>query len=337
MDRAEIVSGRWLVKAILTTLIAAGFALYFTVCLLFYQGQWQFTFFPSGRIKNIDLFAGSWARRTGPPSPHAAPQSAADVAALSGLPITDVRFDYTELGAARLDGWWIPARADDGNARNVSAPDTSSLSRFVVLFCPNGSTVLPENLGAMRAFHALGVSVFAFDYRGFGASQGGHPSQNKSYADGLAALNYLTGIRHIDSGRIVVYGAELGSAVAAQAARQSPDIAGLILENSQPSLANQVKREQHIHLLPMWLVFTDRFDISRIVPALKMPKLIIATSTKPEYESGAAEIYRETAGPRQMARIQISPAMPLYTQAEWRSAVGGFLQAISAKTVPQSR
>lgn len=336
MDQAEIVSGRWLVKAILATLIAAGFALYFTICLLFYQGQWQFTFFPSGHVTNIDLFAGSWTRRTGPAPPHAAPPSAADVAALSGLPITDIRFDYTELGAARLDGWWIPAHADDGDARNISPSRTSSVSRLVVLFCPNGRTVLPENLAAMQAFHALGVSTFAFDYQGFGASQHGHPSQEKSYADGLAALNYLMGIRHIDPGRIVIYGAELGSAVAVQVAHQSPNIAGLILENPQPSLANQVRREQHIHLLPMWLVFTDRFDISQIVPALKMPKLIIVTSAKPEYESGATAIYREAVSPKAIEHIQSFPAAPLYTRAEWQHAVGKFLPDITAKTPPQS-
>jgi alpha/beta superfamily hydrolase len=334
MDRAEIVSGRWLVKAILATLVGAGFALYFTICLLFYQGQWQFTFSPSGHIESTDLFAGSWARRTGPAAPHAALKSAADVAALSGLPIADVRFDYTELGAARLDGWWIPARAVSG-AKTGSVSNTSSVARLVVLFCPNGHTVLSENLPAMRAFHALGVSIFAFDYRGFGSSQSGHPSQNKSYADGLAALNYLTGIRHIDPSRIVIYGTELGSAVAVQVARQSPHIAGLILENPQPSLAKQVKREQHIHLLPLWLVFPDRFEISRIVPLLKMPKLVIATSAKPEYESGAAAIYRDAVAPKEKAQIQSSPATPLYTQAEWQHAISEFLQSISVKTPPQ--
>ncbi|MGC1920925.1 MAG: hypothetical protein WA682_13585, partial [Acidobacteriaceae bacterium] len=104
LGHAEIVSGRWLVKAILIVLAAAGVALYLTVCLLFYQGQWQFTFFP----------------------PKTLQPDAAAVAANSGLPITDVRFDTTEEGLERLDGWWIPA--------GTTSSPTASLSQFVVLF-----------------------------------------------------------------------------------------------------------------------------------------------------------------------------------------------------------
>ena len=234
-------------KAILVVLAIAGIALYLTVCLLFYQGQWQFTFFPP--------------KRTSP--------TAASVAAKSGLPITDVRFDTTEEGVERLDGWWIPAAPADRKSSNQAA----AISHLVVLFCPNGHTDLSENVDALTTIHALGVNVFAFDYQGFGASQAGHPSQQKAYANGAAALNYLTGMRQIPPDHVIVYGARLGAAVAAHVAQPSPKIAGLILEDPQPSLTKEVKREQHIHLLPMWLVFQDRFDISEIIASLKMSRV----------------------------------------------------------------
>lgn len=332
MNGAEIVSGRWLVKALVGCLIAAGFALYATICLLFYQGQWQFTFFPSGRVQNVDLFAGSWARRTGPPLPHALPPSAATVAASSGLPIEDVRFNYTETGVARLDGWWIPANAQDAGPVIGSNPIPTVPSKMVVLFCSNGRTLMPENVSALRTFHAFGVSVFSFDYRGFGRSQSGHPSMQKSYADGIAALQYLISMRHIEPKRIVIYGAELGAAVAAQVAWQAPQIAGLILENPQPSLAKQVRREQHIHLLPMWLVFTQRFDISQIVPALKIPKLILATHNKPEYTSGATAIYEMSTAPKQKTEISSAAGTSLYDSPAWQQSVAGFLDFVAEKT-----
>jgi uncharacterized protein len=333
MDGAEIVSGRWLVKAIVGCLIAAGFALYATICLLFYQGQWQFTFFPSGTVQSIDLFAGSWARRAGPPPPRALPPDAATVAASSKLPITDVRFDYTEEGTARLDGWWIPAGASGVGSVLGSNPIPQTVpAGMVILFCPNGRTLLPDNVAALRAFHTLGVSVFTFDYQGFGRSQSGHPSMQKSYADGLAALHYLTGIRHIDPKYIVIYGAELGAAVAAQAASQSPKIAGVILENPQPSLAKQVRREQHIHLLPMWLVFTQRFDISEIVPELRMPKLILVTAGEPEYPFGAGTIYNASTAPKRMVQIPSGAGVSLYDRTAWRQAVGQFLASMALKT-----
>ena len=302
LGHAEIVSGRWLVKAILTVLAMAGVALYLTICLLFYQGQWQFTFFP----------------------PKTLQPDAATVAASSGLPITDVRFDTTEEGVERLDGWWIPA----GTASSAATP----LSQFVVLFFPNGHTDLPDNVDALNSFHALGVNVFAFDYQGFGKSQAGHPSQKKAYSNGVAALTYLSGLRHIPTGHIVLYGTRLGAAVAAHVAQASPKIAGLILEDPQPSLTREVKREQHIHLLPMWLVFQERFDISGIVPSLKMPKLILSTPAMRPYASGTVLVYDHAAAPKKRATITASSNQPASTMSAWRTAVGNFLHFIARQS-----
>ena len=296
LDHAEVVSGRWLVKALLIVLAVAGVALYLTVCLLFYQGQWQFTFSPP--------------KKTQP--------SVAAIAANSGLPITDVRFDTTEEGLQQLDGWWIP-----------SSSPAAPLSNFVVLFCPDGHTDLPDNSEALKAFHALGINVFAFDYQGFGNSQAGHPSQQKAYANGVAALHYLAGLRHIPADRVVVYGVRLGAAVAAHVAQTSPNIAGLILEDPQPSLTHQVKREQHIHLLPMWLVFQDRFDISGVVPSLKMPKLIFSTPAMRPYASGADQVFHDAAVPKQQVVISDTANQPVYSQTQWKTAVGNFLSTVA--------
>lgn len=327
MNAAELVSGRWLVKAIVATLIAAGFALYATICLLFFHGQWQFVFFPSGTTQPIDIFEGSWATRTGPPAKRTLPPDAATVAASSGLPIEDVRFDFTETEAARLDGWWIPARVAGATPVSINPIPQTVPSGMVMLFCPNGRTLMTENVAALRAFHALGVSVFTFDYRGFGRSESGHPSMEKSYADGVAAFRYLTGVRHIEPRRIVVYGAELGAAVAAQVASRAPQIGGLILEDPQPSLAKQVKREQHIHLLPMWLVFTQRFDISQIVSHLKMPKLILETDDKPEYAPGGEAIYQMATAPKKKMEIPSASGSSLYGSSEWQRSIAGFLNS----------
>lgn len=304
LDQAEVVSGRWLVKAIVFVLAAAGVALYLTVCLLFYQGQWQFAFFP----------------------PKTSQPSVATVAANSGLAITDVRFDTTEEGVERLNGWWI------SSPPSAAAP----LSNIVVLFCPNGHTDLPGNVGALQAFHSLGVNVFAFDYQGFGQSQAGHPSQKKAYANGVAALNYLTGLRHIPADHIVLYGARLGAAVAAHVVQNAPNIAGLILEDPQPSLATEIKREQHIHLLPMWLIYRDRFDISSIVPTLKMPKLILSTPAMRPYASGAARVYNDAPPPKQNAVISGSSNEPVYKQPHWRTAVSHFLRSLPDRRSDQA-
>jgi uncharacterized protein len=308
LAHAEIVSGRWLVKAILLVVAAAGVALYLTVCLLFYQGQWQFTFF----------------------QPKETPPSAASVAAAASLPITDLRFDTTPEGVEQLDGWWIPIT---GPADRQSLLQSAKDARVVVLFCPNGHTDLSQNVDALQAFHALDAAVFAFDYQGFGASQKGHPSQQKAYADGAAAMNYVTGMLHIPPNRVVVYGARLGAAVAVQVAQQSPNIAGLILEDPQPSLTAEVKREQHIHVLPMWLIFQDRFQIADTVPSLKMPKLILSTPAMREYASGALAVYNEAQAPKQKVFLGSQPSQPVYQRPAWRAAVGDFLNTVAKAPV----
>jgi fermentation-respiration switch protein FrsA (DUF1100 family) len=297
LDHAEVVSGRWLVKAILIVLAVAGIALYLTVCLLFYQGQWQFVFFP----------------------PKTAQPNAATIAANNGLPITEVRFDTSEEGVQRLDGWFIPS------ALSSSAP----LSQFVVLFCPDGHTDLPGNVEALKAIHALGVNVFAFDYQGFGNSQAGHPSQQRAYASGVAALNYLTGLRHIPPDHIVLYGARLGAAVSARVGQHSPKVAGLILEDPQPSLTKEIKHEQHIHLLPLWLVFQDRFDISGIVPSLKMPKLILSSPAMRPYAGGAGKVFDDAPQPKEKATLTGASNQSLYRMSQWRTAVGEFLDSLA--------
>ena len=301
----DIVSGRWLVKALLVTLIAAGAALYFTVCLLFYQGQWQFVFLPPKINAPVDM---------------------SQLAVSSGLPITEVKFDYTEQGVAHLDGWWVPATSDRIAGKDASrdeSPLASQMtSRDVVLYCPNGRTTLRENVPALQAFHALGLAVFAFDYRGFGQSQSGHPSQQKAYADGAAALRYLTDTKHIEPKHIVVYGAGVGAAVAVHVALQSPEIAALVLVDPQPSFAKQVKREQHIHVLPLWLIFPDRFDIAPIVPLLKMPKLFIFTMT----DADSQNLYRQASAPKQIVNVPDNNATPLHSQPAWQQAVREFLR-----------
>lgn len=303
----EIVSGRWLVKALLATLIAAAMALYFTVCLLFYQGQWQFVFFP----------------------PKAGvPVNVSQLAATSGLPIADVKFDYTEQGIARLDGWWISAPSADSTETRPPASSSARTSQMtsplVVLFCPNGRTTLPDNVAALQAFHALGVGVFAFDYRGFGQSESGHPSQRKAYEDGLAALRYLTGTRHIDPSRIVVYGTGVGTAVAVHVAEQSTPIAGIVLDNPRSSFTKKVKREQHIHVLPLWLIFPDRFDIAHVLPALKQPKLFLITPN----DRDAADLYRQASVPKNLVNIGANRDASLYTAAVWQQAVDRFLHRL---------
>jgi fermentation-respiration switch protein FrsA (DUF1100 family) len=80
-------------------------------------------------------------------------------------------------------------------------------------------------------FARRGISVFVFDYRGFGRSEG-RVSESGAFKDSIAAYEYVRGL-----GRqpIVLYGESIGGPYAAYVAKQGK-VRAVVIENSFPSL-----------------------------------------------------------------------------------------------------
>lgn len=91
-----------------------------------------------------------------------------------------------------------------------------------------------EDLGDIRpiltTIRSLGVSVFAYDYQGYGTSQG-KPSESESYKDIEAAYNYLTQKLGVPPQKIIIYGRSVGGGPSVDLASRKP-AAGLILEST---------------------------------------------------------------------------------------------------------
>lgn len=91
-----------------------------------------------------------------------------------------------------------------------------------------------EDLGDVRPMlvrlHDWGFSVFAYDYRGYGTSDG-QPSEANAYPDADAAYQYLTQQLKIPPEQIIVYGRSVGGGSATELASRYP-VAGLILEST---------------------------------------------------------------------------------------------------------
>lgn len=87
-------------------------------------------------------------------------------------------------------------------------------------------TLTPE----LEAMRALGFSIFAYDYHGYGTS-GGKPTEQNAYEDIDAAYNYLTQVLKVPPDRIIAHGRSLGGAVAIDLAARKP-LGGLIVESS---------------------------------------------------------------------------------------------------------
>jgi abhydrolase domain-containing protein 17 len=92
-----------------------------------------------------------------------------------------------------------------------------------------------EDIGTVRPsldrFQSWGFNVFAYDYRGYGTSNG-TPSETHVYQDASAAYNYLTQQLKIPSNKIIVYGRSIGGGSATELATKYPTIGGLILEST---------------------------------------------------------------------------------------------------------
>jgi len=90
-----------------------------------------------------------------------------------------------------------------------------------------------EDLGSVRSLvpglGSLGFSVFAYDYRGYGLSNG-TPSEQHVYADIDGAYDYLTTKVGVAPERIVAHGRSLGSGAAVDLAARRP-VGGLVLES----------------------------------------------------------------------------------------------------------
>lgn len=195
----------------------------------------------------------------------------------------ETHFDTTETGVAQLDGWWIPAE------QGARWGDST------ILYLHGADGSLSNYVDDLAALHALGVNVFAFDYRGYGRSVGPHPDETRMREDADAAWTYLTDTRHVDPATIVIYGEGVGASLAVELAARHR-VAGVILDGPSEAARKIIGEDARAKILPMWLLLNERFDPAAALAGLSVPKLFLD-------RSGATlrteELYREAASPKQ--------------------------------------
>lgn len=190
----------------------------------------------------------------------------------------------TEDGV-RLHGWYIPAVANRGT----------------LLFFHGNAGNISHRLESIRIFHKLKLSVFIFDYRGYGRSEGS-PSEAGTQSDARAAWRFLTEERGIAPGKIIVFGRSLGAAVAAQLATHTQPGA-LIIESAFTSVPD-VAAEIYWWLPVRWLT---RFDYAtRDYVAQGQGPVLVVHSPEDEiipYRHGEA-IFTAAHAPKEMLRLR---------------------------------
>ena len=173
-----------------------------------------------------------------------------------GRPFEDVSFAASD--GVELNGWFFP-----GNTNSARA-------RLAVLICHGNAGNISHRLGLCAALLATGVSVFVFDYRGYGRSRG-HPTEEGTYRDAQAAHQWLQA-KGFSGGHIIAFGESLGGAVASELALRER-LGGLVLQSTFTSIPDA--GAELFPWLPVRWLSTIHYDTLAKLPRLTGPLLVM--------------------------------------------------------------
>ena len=178
----------------------------------------------------------------------------------------DVWIDFESRATGqpvKLHGLWLPATgpAPWGGAK---AP--------LMLYLHGARWNVTGSAPRIRRMQELGFSVLAVDYRGFGKSSPGLPSESMAAEDAKAAWDWL-GAQQPGMPRYI-FGHSLGGAVAIALAAQVESEAGTIVEGTFTSIADVVGTMKW-GWLPLRLLITQPFESVDKVAQVGSPLLVV--------------------------------------------------------------
>ncbi|CAN5158991.1 alpha/beta hydrolase [soil metagenome] len=145
---------------------------------------------------------------------------------------------------------------DSSNLRGWIFRASDSASRFhpsrIFLVCPGNAGDIPKRLEFIKLLLSTGASVFTYEPRGFGKSEG-VPTIANICEDGSSAYDYLVNVLGYQADQIVIYGISLGTTVACHVSSVRRAKA-LILQSgfaSLPRIAHE--KVPFLKIYPAWL------------------------------------------------------------------------------------
>lgn len=218
----------------------------------------------------------------------------------------DVGLEYEDVwltsgSGRRIHGWFIPARE----------------TRYTLLFCHGNAGNITHRLDSIKLFNDLRLSVFIFDYQGYGRSEG-RPGERATYQDARAAWDYLCVDRGIPSGQVVLFGRSLGGSVAIELAGVVDPFA-LIVESCFTSAVDMGTKIYP--WLPIRLVRRIHYNSLSRIGDIAVPKLFIHSIDDETVPFGMGRrLYNRAPRPKQLLKIRgghndgFLVSAPLYTE-----------------------
>ncbi len=181
---------------------------------------------------------------------------------LGGVAATprDLGFDFRQVAIRTEDGetvaaWWLPH------------PDP----RAEVLFWHGNGGNLSLWLEVVAGIRSRGFSVFALDYRGYGASTGS-PTEKGIYLDTAAFVRRFREELHRPGVPVIYWGRSLGAAAAAYATTVDPPDA-LVLESPFADGRSVVRDDPILGILSLFASY--RFPTAGFLGSWDGPSLVI--------------------------------------------------------------
>lgn len=279
---------RWLLRAFALTLLVVIACAWLLLCFLFWQGSWQLLYHPSRVV------AATPADRN--------------------LPFQWIHFDASETGVTQLTAWWIPADA--------------AIPRNAILVLHGADGDLADTLPLDAWLHSMHQNVFALDYRGYGKSASGKPSEAQLDHDAMRAIRWLADTKHIPRNFVVVWGTGLGANIATRLAANSSDLAGVVLEAPIDHPLDSILNDPRSHLVPARLLLRDHYDFAADASRIAVPSLWLLPRSSPRPPA-----YDRIATQKTVVWLQ----MPLENDPHSSEALTRWLDALPAFAATPAR
>lgn len=234
-----------------------------------------------------------------------------DIGVINGCRHTD--HAITTADGLKLHGWYF------------EIPQ----ARQVILLSHGNAGNVSNRLALVASLLSTGSSVFVYDYRGYGKSEG-EPSLPGVCEDSRAAYAYLINELKVRPNQVVLYGESLGVAITCQLLKTTP-CAGVILQSGFSSLKQAgIEQVAYLRCYPSFMFPQPDLDNVAVLKKNHPPLLVLHGDLDGVLPfSHAEEIYKKAISPKQLVEIKGAAHSNLYDFSLFKASIEQFLSGLS--------